>query len=183
MPTSSSSIATLISTILLTGCGTAEVYQNPEYGFSAVIPPGGARCAHDLREHDTGFTVVRDGQPGDQCYGLETRPHLSLSASYNVLDETPEQAIAPACKQGRAASPPQDLAFAGMRSVMCRFDTDEGWTVILVLGQAWPRPEKDAGIAPINYVAALQTNATRFDEDTAALRDLLSTVRLFAPDQ
>lgn len=160
-------------------------YVNREFQFSVAVPAGASTCRSQAPEHDGGLDVFLDSGP-DGCEGLQLRPFIGVSASYNaMLAESAEVflSLIEAGATGKSGTVPQRLEIVGMKSASSRRDRDDGWIDIRVVTQGGRWPNEGAGdkerIPYINYVIMLHTTQDRLDGDVERLRTVLRDVQIF----
>jgi len=160
-------------------------YHNLRYGFALSAPRGHTLCVDGPPAPDRGAFLLLSA-PG-ACPGVVPFDalYISVSASYNALEEkTLKETADKRCPRNAAREvDSKDLHFAGTPTATCRYNDRQGHVRVDVFALRKERKDKRLGHAPDDWIlfeASLVTAPQRLQQDIETFKAMLAGVR-FSP--
>jgi hypothetical protein len=164
------------------------VYRNREYGIVLPVPSGALACIPPVyvgNGADHGLQILLGTDDATLCARSSGKRYVDVFASYTATNQekTLRGNLEIACdafeaKRACSQAPP-GLYLKGLKTEAGRLDLPDGSIVILLVTMAGkPAADFDRSVPSICYWLSLNTDHKHLDEDLAAFRVILSTIRI-----
>jgi hypothetical protein len=180
---------TVAMTTLAWASRIVDVYTNSEFGFSIQVPPHRPTCGAQPDTHNTGIIIFLDDGPSD-CAGQNRRTFLAVNGAYNSTDaRTAYEVLSTICGTAQAMRTNSKSLGNLTRKwpAMCRVEYQDGYVDMILVNQrreSIVRGYSAKDETPlINYTVVLHTRSKEFNGNFKDAKEILRTMRLFAPSK